>query len=57
MTIVQGEFVDREPEIARYFDFLGHFDRKEVGFNIPEGSATSLPSESEELYKTLLSFA
>lgn len=53
MLLVQAEFHEREREVIRYFDFLQHFSDKQVAFQIPEASTTSLPSEADDLFKTL----
>jgi hypothetical protein len=53
MILVQAEFQDRQREITRYFDFLRHYDQKEVVFQIPAGATTTLPDEADDLFKTL----
>jgi MAE_28990/MAE_18760-like HEPN len=50
---VQSEFLEREREVSRYFDFLRHFDAKQIAFDIPPTATTSLPAEETELFKTL----
>jgi hypothetical protein len=53
MLLVQQDFKEREREVIRYFDFLRHFNDGQVIFEIPDAEATTLPSEVDDLFKTL----